>query len=67
MHKLRVTVEDNGDGTLRVTADNALDIAFNNSIKADLPLTGGVGTALILLGLSGSLGIAVVGRRRRQV
>lgn len=67
VHKLRVTVEDNGDGTLRVTADNALDIAFNNSIKADLPLTGGVGTALILLGLSGSLGIAVVGRRRRQV
>lgn len=67
VHKLRVTVEDNGDGTLRVTADNALDVAFNNSIKADLPLTGGVGTALILLGLSGSLGIAVVGRRRRQV
>lgn len=67
VHKLRVTVEDNGDGTLRVTADNALDISFNNSIKADLPLTGGVGTVLILLGLSGSLGIAVVGRRRRQV
>lgn len=66
VHKLRVTVEDNGDGTLRVTSDKALDIAFNNSIKADLPVTGGVATVLILVGLSGSLGIAVLGRRRRQ-
>ena len=67
VHKLRVTVEDNGDGTLRVTSDKALDIAFNNSIKADLPVTGGVATVLILVGLSGSLGIAMLGRRRRQV
>ena len=66
VHKLRVTVEDNGDGTLRVTSDKALDIAFNNSIKADLPVTGGVATVLILVGLSGSLGIAMLGRRRRQ-
>ena len=66
VHKLRVTVEDNGDGTLRVTSDNVLDIAFNNSIKADLPVTGGFATVLILVGLSGSLGIAVLGRRRRQ-
>ena len=66
VHKLRVTVEDNGDGTLRVTSDKALDITFNNSIKADLPVTGGVATVLILVGLSGSLGIAVLGRRRRQ-
>ena len=67
VHKLRVTVEDNGDGTLRVTSDNALDIAFNNSIKADLPVTGGFATVLILLGLSGSLGIAVLGRRRKYL
>ena len=67
VHKLRVTVEDNGDGTLRVTSDKALDIAFNNSIKADLPVTGGVATVLILVGLSGSLGIAVIGRRRKYL
>lgn len=67
VHKLRVTVEDNGDGTLRVTSDNALDIAFNNSIKADLPVTGGFATVLILVGLSGSLGIAVLGRRRKYL
>lgn len=67
VHKLRVTVEDNGDGTLRVTSDNALDIAFNNSIKADLPVTGGFATVLILVGLSGSLGITVLGRRRKYL
>lgn len=67
VHKLRVTVEDNGDGTLRVTSDNALDIAFNNSIKADLPVTGGFATVLILVGLSGSLGVAVLGRRRKYL
>lgn len=67
VHKLRVTVEDNGDGTLRVTLDNALDIAFNNSIKADLPVTGGFATVLILVGLSGSLGIAVLDRRRKYL
>ena len=66
VHKLRVTVEDNGDGKLRVISDKALDIAFNNSIKADLPVTGGFATVLILVGLSGSLGVAVLGRRRRQ-
>ena len=67
VHKLRVTVEDNGDGTLRVTSNNALDIAFNNSIKADLPVTGGFATVLILLGLSGSLGVVVLGRRRKYL
>ena len=67
VHKLRVTVEDNGDGTLRVTSDNALDIAFNNSIKADLPVTGGFATVLILVGLSGSLGVVVLGRRRKYL
>ena len=61
IYKLRVTVEDNGDGTLRLTGDNVNGITFNNSLKADLPITGGIATSVIVLGL----GIILIITRRK--
>lgn len=61
IYKLRVTVEDNGDGTLRITGDNVNGITFNNSLKADLPITGGIATSVIVLGL----GIILIITRRK--
>ena len=61
IYKLRVTVEDNGDGTLRLTGDNVNGITFNNSLKADLPITGGIATSVIVLGL----GLILIITRRK--
>ena len=61
IHKLRVTIEDNGDGTLRVTSDVTDGLVFNNSVKAELPITGGVTTSMIVLGL----GIVLIITRKK--
>ena len=60
VYRVRLTVLDNGDGTLSVMNDNE-NATFNNSIKADLPVTGGYATVIILI----SLGVVVIVTRRR--
>ena len=60
VYRVRLTVLDNGDGTLKVVNDNE-NVTFNNSIKAELPVTGGYGTMLVLMGLFGAV---IVVRRK---
>lgn len=60
VYRVRLTVLDNGDGTIKVVNDNE-NVTFNNSIKAELPITGGYGTTLVLIGL---FGVVIVVRRK---
>ena len=67
VYKVKVKVEDNGDGTLKLTSTvDQGDIVFNNIVQAELPLTGTEGTVIVLGGL---LSLLVVGyvRRRKEV
>jgi pilin isopeptide linkage protein/LPXTG-motif cell wall-anchored protein len=66
VYKVKVKVEDNGDGTLKLTSTvDQGDIVFNNIVQVELPLTGTEGTIIVLGGL---LSLLVVGyvRRRKQ-
>lgn len=67
VYKVKVKVEDNGDGTLKLTSTvDQGDIVFNNIVQVELPLTGTEGTVIVLGGL---LSLLVVGyvRRRKEV
>lgn len=64
VYKVKVLVEDNEDGTLKLTTTNVSgDIQFNNVLRAELPLTGTIGVATVLSSL---LGLLVVGILRRR-
>ena len=67
VYKVKVKVDDNGDGTLKLTSTvDQGDIVFNNIVQVELPLTGTEGTIIVLGGL---LSLLVVGyvRRRKEV
>lgn len=66
VYKVKVLVEDNGDGTLKLTTTNVSgDIQFNNVLRAELPLTGTMGVATVLSSLLGLLVVGIL-RRRQQ-
>ena len=66
VYKVTVKVEDNGDGTLKLTTtttagDNGIE--FNNVLRSQLPLTGTMGVVTVLSSL---VGLLVVGMLRRR-
>ena len=65
VYKVKVTIEDNGDGTLRITKtmSGGSTIQFTNTLRPDYPITGTDSTVMVLSSL---VGLVLIGRLRRK-